>query len=87
MTRWLEETGGERGTSYDEAFRELAAQGIDVHSEAAYVAARLPPDAWVLDAGYGTGQVAVELAGRGYQVTGVGTEDVEWCACDQRPHL
>ncbi len=71
MTRWLAETGGERGTSYDEAFRELAAQGIDVHGEAAYVAALLPPGARVLDAGCGTGRVAVELAHRGYQVTGV----------------
>lgn len=71
MTRWLEETGGERGGSYDEAFRELAAQGIDVHGEAAYVAALLPPGARVLDAGCGTGRVAVELANRGYQVTGV----------------
>ena len=71
MTRWLEETGGERGRSYDEAFRELAAQGIDVHGEAAYVAALLPPGARVLDAGCGTGRVAVELANRGYQVTGV----------------
>ena len=69
MTRWLEETGGERGTSYDAAFGELAAQGIDVHGEAAYVAALLPPGARVLDAGCGTGRVAVELARRGYQVT------------------
>ena len=38
MSRWLQETGGERGASYDEAFRRLAAAGKDVHGEAAYVA-------------------------------------------------
>ncbi len=69
MARRLEETDGERGTSYDAAFGTLAAQGIDVHGEAAYVAALLPPGARVLDAGCGTGRVAVELARRGYQVT------------------
>jgi len=31
LSRWLAETGGARGSSYDEAFRELAEQGVDVH--------------------------------------------------------
>ena len=71
MTRWLQETGGARGASYDEAFRELAASGADVHGEAAFVAAAVPAGARVLDAGCGTGRVAVELARRGLEVTGV----------------
>ena len=71
MSRWLEETGGSRGTSYDEAFRELAASGVDVHGEAAFVAGLVPPGARVLDAGCGTGRVAVELARRGFDVVGV----------------
>lgn len=70
MTRWLQETGGERGRDYDAAFRELAASGADVHGEAAYVDALVPPGAAVLDAGCGTGRVAVELARRGHRVVG-----------------
>src|SRR5688572_16014470 len=70
MTRWLDATGGSRGASYDEAFRELAASGADVHGEAAFVADLLEPGARVLDAGCGTGRVAVELARRGFDVTG-----------------
>jgi SAM-dependent methyltransferase len=71
MSRWLEETGGTRGQSYAEAFRALAASGKDVHGEAAYVAALVPPGSRVLDAGCGTGRVAIELARRGYDVVGV----------------
>ena len=71
MTRWLQETGGTRGEGYDAAFRELAASGADVHGEAAYVDALLPAGASVLDAGCGTGRVAVELARRGHTVVGV----------------
>ncbi len=71
MSRWLEETGGSRGASYDEAFRELAASGADVHGEAAFVADLVRPGARVLDAGCGTGRVAVELARRGFDVVGV----------------
>lgn len=74
MSRWLEETGGTRGTSYDEAFDELAASGVDVHGEASFLDALLPRGARVLDAGCGTGRVAVELARRGHRVTGVDSD-------------
>ncbi len=74
MSRWLQETGGDRGEAYDEAFRALAASGMDVHGEAAYVAALVPPGARVLDAGCGTGRVGIELALRGYDVVGVDSD-------------
>lgn len=74
MSRWLAETGGTRGEEYAERFRELAASGVDVHGEAAFVSALAPPGARVLDAGCGTGRVAVELARRGYAVTGVDSD-------------
>jgi SAM-dependent methyltransferase len=83
VTRW-EEAGVPRGDRYDERFRELEARGVDIHGEATCVeallvseglapAVRAPsrPRGSVLDAGCGTGRVAIELAGRGFDVVGV----------------
>ena len=71
MSRWLSETRGTAGASYAARFAALAASGVDVHGEAAYVSALLDPGSRVLDAGCGTGRVATELARRGHHVTGV----------------
>jgi SAM-dependent methyltransferase len=57
------------GESYQERFDALAASGEDVHGEAGFVS-RLRPTS-VLDAGCGTGRVAIELARRGVPVVGV----------------
>jgi SAM-dependent methyltransferase len=65
--RWLEGSG-RRGAAYDERFAALAAQGHDVHGEADLVES-LGVRA-VLDAGCGTGRVAIELAARGVDVVG-----------------
>ena len=62
-------TVGNRGDDYDVRFAERAAAGLDVHGEADLVAALAP--ASVLDAGCGTGRVAIELARRGVTVVGV----------------
>ncbi|MGB8652659.1 MAG: class I SAM-dependent methyltransferase [Mycobacteriales bacterium] len=83
MTRWLQETGGTRGEDYAARFAALAASGVDVHGEAAYVDTLLPRGAAVLDAGCGTGRVAVELARRGHDVVGV-DNDASMLAVAQR---
>ena len=70
-TRWLTETGATRGQAYAARFRELAASGADIHGEARLLASLAAPGTRVLDAGCGTGRVAVELDRRGYAVTGV----------------
>ena len=57
------------GDRYQQRFDDLAASGVDVHGEAAFVAAAAPSS--VLDAGCGTGRVASELARRGIAVVGV----------------
>jgi SAM-dependent methyltransferase len=64
------------GDDYQRRFDELAAQGVAVHGEADLVASLLPSDrspelVSVLDAGCGTGRVAIELARRGVDVVGV----------------
>lgn len=58
-----------RGDEYDVRFAERAAAGLDVHGEADFVTGFEP--ATVLDAGCGTGRVAIELARRGVGVVGV----------------
>lgn len=65
---WLE-GGGLRGSAYDRRFEDLAKAGHHVHGEADFVAALHVGS--VLDAGCGTGRVAIELARRGLDVVGV----------------
>ncbi|HEY1444365.1 MAG TPA: class I SAM-dependent methyltransferase [Acidimicrobiales bacterium] len=65
--RW-QQSDVPRGADYDRRFDDLAAAGMDMHGEAALVASYRP--ATVLDAGCGTGRVAIELARRGHDVVG-----------------
>jgi SAM-dependent methyltransferase len=64
-----QESDAPRGAAYDRRFDDLASAGIDVHGEAALVDSFGPGS--VLDAGCGTGRVAIELSRRGHDVVGV----------------
>jgi SAM-dependent methyltransferase len=81
---------------YDRRWADLAASGADIHGEADLVASLVGPPAAgrVLDAGCGTGRVAIELARRGYATVGIDIDgtllerarakapDLEWCEGD-----
>ncbi len=71
-TRW-QRTEAPRGEDYDARWEPLAEAGQNVHGEADLVEFLLAEagGATVLDAGCGTGRVAIELARRGMTVTGV----------------
>ena len=75
MTRWNDATSGVGGQDYAARFDALAARGQDVHGEAAFCAGLVPPGSRVLDAGCGTGRVAIRLAELGYDVTGVDLDE------------
>jgi len=72
VNRW-QESDRPRGADYDRRFEELAAAGMDMHGEAALVSEYAP--ASVLDAGCGTGRVAIELSRRGYEVVGIDLDE------------
>jgi SAM-dependent methyltransferase len=57
------------GHDYQARFDRLAGEGVDVHGEATFVRSLTPRS--VLDAGCGTGRVAIELARHGIDVVGV----------------
>lgn len=69
--RWAELTGGQAGEAYAQRFARLAESGHDIHGEAAFCAALLKPAARILDAGCGTGRIAIRLAELGHYCTGV----------------
>ncbi|MCD4523501.1 trans-aconitate 2-methyltransferase [Nocardioides sp. cx-173] len=75
MTLWQriarETTGDDYAAAYARRFAALAARGQDVHGEAGLVGALVRPPARVLDAGCGTGRIAVRLQELGYVVVGV----------------
>ena len=73
------------GRDYDAPYEARAAAGHDVHGEANLVEKLLHSDLFragaappyrVLDAGCGTGRVAIELHRRGVTITGVDLDDV-----------
>jgi SAM-dependent methyltransferase len=93
-SRWASTTGGTHGADYAAGFEALAASGMDMHGEARLCASLVPPGSRVLDAGCGTGRVAIKLAELGYHCVGVDSDesmldvaraastDVEWRSAD-----
>jgi SAM-dependent methyltransferase len=75
-SRW-QDTDAPRGDAYDERWRRLAAAGQGIHGEADLIEALLRETGGgrVLDAGCGTGRVAIELAARGFDVVGVDLDE------------
>lgn len=67
--------GPDYAARYAARFLQMAASGADVHGEAEFVTAEVPAPASVLDAGCGTGRVAIRLHELGYDVVGVDLDD------------
>lgn len=75
-SRW-QDTGAPRGDDYDTRWQKLAAAGQSIHGEADLIESLLRETGGsrVLDAGCGTGRVAIELATRGFSVVGVDLDE------------
>lgn len=65
------ESNPEHSKWYVERFRQMAAEGHDLHGEARFIDAMVPRGARILDAGSGPGRLGGELARRGHTVVGV----------------
>lgn len=76
MSRWNDRKCARSGADYDSRWAAMEAAGESIHGEADLVSSLLEScgrarGASVLDAGCGTGRVAVELDRRGFAVVGV----------------
>lgn len=92
MTRWQqiarEASGPDYAQQYADRFRAMAARGEDAHGEAAFVSSLVEPPGRVLDAGCGTGRVAIRLAELGHDVVGVDVDaSMLAMAREEAPHL
>ncbi len=91
-TRWeriaRQTVGDDYAHIYADRFRAMAERGEDIHGEATFVTGLVDPPARVLDAGCGTGRIAVRLAELGYDVVGVDADETMLeVARDEAPTL
>jgi len=83
--RWLDQIEENPGHSdwYVERFRNMAAEGVDLHGEARMIDAMVHRQARVLDAGCGPGRVGGRLGELGHDVVGVDLDPVLIAAAEQ----
>ncbi|HTW21534.1 MAG TPA: class I SAM-dependent methyltransferase [Mycobacteriales bacterium] len=93
-SRWATATGGQGVEAFNARFAALAAAGADLHGEARFVASLARAGGLVLDAGCGTGRVALKLAELGFRCVGIDSDpamlaqaretstDVRWVLAD-----
>jgi SAM-dependent methyltransferase len=80
-------------TTYDDAWANMAAAGKDPHGEVAFIQRfmarrNVPQTISILDAGCGTGRVAIELDRRGYAVEATDIDDAMLAEANRKaPHL
>jgi SAM-dependent methyltransferase len=72
---WLA-TRTRSGAEYDAPYAARAAAGANIHGEADFLCALAEAPLHVLDAGCGTGRIAIELTRRGFRITGVDLDAV-----------
>ena len=93
MSRWSERNDVRSGADYDTRWTAMEAAGESVHGEADLVSVLLEsyacgPQSSVLDAGCGTGRVAIELDRRGTAVAGVDNDTSMLAEAELKaPHL
>jgi SAM-dependent methyltransferase len=88
VTRWNAVAGDDSGRDYAARMDRAAKRGADAHGEADLVARLAGPGSSVLDAGCGTGRVAIELAARGHRCVGVDvSESMLAVARERAPQL
>lgn len=88
VSRWAAVSGADEGARYASRFEELAAGGTHVHGEADLCHRLLGEPGRVLDAGCGTGRVAIRLAELGHDCVGVDADpSMLAVARSSEPHL